>query len=86
MMESSLEDFETPIEDEYGEIIGRECGLCRLEENKQTLAKPHRFELKRKSDGREIRTWVCEKHQGLLEDREGSYLVTKRFLGSYGFA
>jgi hypothetical protein len=74
-----MEDLCRPIWNENGEMEGYECGLCRLERDKQTRARKTQYQLRQKKSGREVWVSVCEEHFGIVESPNSPYEIIQRF-------
>ena len=75
---SFVEDLIQEIFGANGNRLGFECSLCRLEKDKKTLARTHRYEVRRNGDSRKMRIVVCENHYQALESLESDYTILKR--------
>jgi hypothetical protein len=76
-----MDDLRREIRSENGNVVeGFECGLCRIEDGRQVMARPHSFQLRQGESGREMLVQVCEKHYQYVENKASAYQILKRIL------
>jgi hypothetical protein len=76
-----MEDLRKEIWNENGTLKSFECGLCRLERNKQIPACARaysQYQLRQKSTRREVWVWVCQNHFDIVESRDSPYEILRR--------